>query len=112
LLRLAREKWRLTGPVSQGGRTTDALGTRTRDLGWYGLAEANLNEHFGAFARYDLLRPDTGDRAMDTQMAALGLNGFLFRTPKTGGRWALETSQTSQAGIKGYQTLLYLVVAY
>lgn len=112
LLRFAREKWRLTGAVFQGAHTADTLGTRTRNVGWYGLAEGNLNEYFGAFARYDLLRPDTGDHTVDTKMAVLGFNGFLFRTPKTGGRWVLETSQTTTAGIKNYQTLLYLVVAY
>jgi hypothetical protein len=112
LLRFAREKWRLTGAVFQGAHTTDALGTRTRNLGWYGLAEAGLNDYFGAFARYDLLRPDTNDHSGDTKMAVLGLNGFLFKTPRTGGRWVLETSQTTNGGIRNYQTLLYLVVAY
>lgn len=112
LLRFGRDKWRLTGAVFEGAHTTDALGTRTKNLGWYGLAEANFNEHFGAFARYDRLSPDRGESALDTKMAVVGFNGMLFRTPKTGGRWVLETSQTTTAGIKDYQTLLYLVVAY
>ena len=112
LLRFARDKWRLSAAVFQGAHTTDALGTRTKNLGWYGLAEANFNERFGLFARYDKLSPDTHDSSQDTKMALVGANGFLFRTPKSGGRWVLETSQTTTAGIKDYQTVLYFVVAY
>ena len=112
LLRFARDKWRLTGAVFQGAHTTDVLGTRTRNLGWYGLAEANFNEHVGLFARYDKLSPDTRDSSLDTKMAVVGVNGFLFRTPKSGGRWVLETSQTTTAGVKDYQTALYFVFAY
>lgn len=112
LMRFAREKWRLTGAVFQGAHTSDALGTRTRNLGWYGLAEFNFNEQFGVFARVDKLSPDTRDSSLDTKMALAGLNGFLFKTAKTGGRWVLESSQTTSGGIKNYQTLLYVVVAY
>lgn len=112
LLRFAREKWRLSGAVFEGAHTSDALGTRTKNLGWYGLAEGNFNEHFGIFARYDKVTPDRSDSSLDTKMAVLGLNGFLFKTPKSGGRWVLETSETTSAGLKNYQTLLYLVVAY
>lgn len=112
LMRYGAEKFRLTGAVFEGAHTTDAFGTRIKNLGWYGLAEVNFNEHFGIFARYDKLTPDRNDPTLDTKMAVLGLNGFMFRTPKSGGRWVLEASQTTNAGITNHQALLDLIVAF
>lgn len=112
LFRFVREKWRVMAAGFQGAHTMDTLGTRTKNRGWYGLVDLDFTERFGAFARYDQESPDLTDATRDTRMAVVGLNGFLFREAKSGGRWVLETSRTTSNGIKNYQTLLYVVMAF
>ena len=45
-------------------------------------------------------------------MASLGLNGMLFQSDRSGGRWVLQGSQTEQNGQKDKQLVLNVIWAF
>lgn len=112
MVRFIRDRWRVMGAVFTGIHNVDALGTQVKNQGWYCLADCNLNERIGTFARYDKVSPDRNDTSQDTKLATLGLNGMLFESPKSGARWVLQGSQRNQNGQKDKQVQLNVVWAF
>lgn len=112
MARFIREKWRIMGAVFTGIHNVDVLGTQVKNRGWYGLVDFYINDNIGTFARYDKVSPDRSDTSLDIKMATVGLNGMLFQTDKSGGRWVLQGIQTDQNGQKDKQIVLNVVWAF
>lgn len=112
MARFIRDKWRIMGAIYEASHQVDALGTQVKSRGWYSLVDYYINDNIGAFARYEKLSPDRNDNSSYSKMAMLGLNGMLFQTDKSGGRWVLQAHQADQNGQMDKQILLNVVWAF
>lgn len=115
LFRFLRDNWRIMSAYFTGQHQLDALGTRAKNKGYYGLVEYNVMDRLGLFARYDKLQPDTNLSALNQKTILAGLNGMLFQNEKAGARWVLEASKTEFSDSvtpPNKQVLLNVVVAY
>ena len=48
-----RDNWRLVGTYFMGEEKMDAAGTKTKNAGYYALADYNFNKNLGVYTRYD-----------------------------------------------------------
>lgn len=100
--RFVRDNWRLVAWYMLGNETM-APGTviggaptsKTKNVGYYGLADYNFNDYFGLSARYDFLDPNKDLNNNETTRMILALNGLFYQSEKSGARWNLEFSQSN-----------------
>ena len=112
LFRYIQDQWRFVGAWFNGEHQSDVLGTKIKNRGYYGEFNLSFTENVGTYVRYERLQPVTADPTQDTKLWLLGLDGMLFQTAKTGGRWVVEGSKSSQNGISNNQVMLDFLVAF
>lgn len=94
LVRFIRDGWRLMGGYFEGQHQVAVDGSKARNAGYFAQCDVNFSQAFGAFGRYDAVRPDKANATLNQNVKTLGITGFAFATAKTGGRWTLEASRT------------------
>ena len=102
LFKFVQDQWRFMGAYFTGEHhmdlpnqdTAGSLSATTKSRGFFGEFDVNFNERIGVFARVEKTQPDTQDETQDLTLKIAGLNGFLFRNAKCGGRWVLDAFQT------------------
>ena len=112
LFRYLQDKWRFVGAWFKGDHQSDALGTRIGNRGYYGELNLSFTENIGTYVRYERIQPVTFDPTQDTKLWLVGLDGLLFQTAGTGGRWVIEGSKSTQNGVDNKQVMLDFLVAF
>lgn len=112
LFRYLQDKWRFVGAWFNGDHKSDALGTQIKNRGYWGELNYNFTEIVGTYVRYERLQPVTFDPTQDTKLWLAGLNGMLFQTAGTGGRWVIEGAKSTQNGVDNKQVVLDFLVAF
>lgn len=112
LFRYLRDQWRFVGAWFKGTHTGDADGTKIDNRGYYGEFHLSINERVGTYVRYERLQPTTIDPTQDTKQWLVGLDGMLFQTAKTGGRWVIEGSRAEQNGVTNKQVTVDFLIAF
>jgi hypothetical protein len=82
------------------------------DLGKGVALNYSFTENIGTYVRYERLQPEVLDPTQDTKLWLLGFDGMLFQTAKTGGRWVIEGSKSTQNGVDNKQVMLDFLVAF
>ena len=82
----------MVGTYFLGEETVNAAGTKAKNAGYYALVDYNFTDSLGAFVRYDRLDPNTDISRNEISMILLGIDGMLFQTLRSGGRWQVEYS--------------------
>ena len=72
----------------------------------------SFTENIGTYVRYERIQPVTFDPTQDTKLWLVGLDGLLFQTAGTGGRWVIEGSKSTQNGVDNKQVMLDFLVAF
>lgn len=93
LARFIRDKFRIVGAYFMGEETMNLAGTKTKNKGYYALADYNFSDSFGMYVRLDSLDPNKDVANNETTMAMLGLNGMLYQSDKSGARWNFEYTE-------------------
>lgn len=104
LFRFMRSDWRIVAAYFTGKETVNLsaatpitaanfLPGTTKNKGYYGLVDYNFSDTFGLYARYDYLDPNTSVNKNDVKQILFGVNGILYMSETSGGRWNIEYTE-------------------
>lgn len=98
--RYIRNNWRVVGTYFMGEETTNAVGAKAKNTGFYGLLDYNFNDKYGTYLRFDRLDPNKDLARNETSQVLVGFNMMLYSTMKSAARWQVEYSlrDTYQGG--------------
>lgn len=92
--RFIRDNWRVVGAYFTGKETFKGAAAGTfiepKNKGYYLLADYNVNDSFGLFARVDSFDPRDDKDDDQTREFLVGMNGLFFQSEKSAARWNVE----------------------